>query len=77
MEKLFRSLLDEAAGRGQLAADVDVDRLARFFVAVHQSLAVLGAAGASREVLQGIVAVSLDAWPPFPADAGSQPLRER
>ena len=77
MEKLFRSLLDEAAGRGQLAADVDVDRLARFFVAVHQSLAVLGAAGASREVLQGIVAVSLDAWPPIPADAGSQPLRER
>jgi len=66
MEALFRSLLCQAAERGQLADDVDVDRLARFFVAVHQALAVLGAAGASREVLQGVVAVSLDAWPAIP-----------
>ncbi len=61
MEELFPSLLREAAERGQLTAYVDVDRLARFFVAVHQALATLGAGGASREVLRGIVAVSLDA----------------
>jgi AcrR family transcriptional regulator len=77
MEALFRSLVRQAAERGHIAADVDVDRLARFFVAVHQALAVLGAAGASREVLREIVMVSLNTWPAIPADAGSQPLPER
>jgi AcrR family transcriptional regulator len=77
MEERFRAILGEAKGRGQLATAVDVDQLARFFVGVHLSLAVLAAAGASREVLSGIVGVSLAVWTSDGDVSGSRPVRQR
>lgn len=69
MQTMFLAVLAEAAGNGQLDRTADLDRLARFYVGLHQSIAVLAAAGATKDVLQGVAAVGLTAWPSPPAPA--------
>ena len=63
LEATFRSVLEHAADRGDLDPTADLGQLARFFVGVHQAIAVLAAAGATKDVLEGVAAVGLTAWP--------------
>lgn len=73
MHDAFAAVLAEGRRRGQLDPGADIDRLASFFVAVHQAVAVLAASGASRDVLEGVVAVGLGTWPaPRPRDRSSR-----
>jgi AcrR family transcriptional regulator len=71
MHDAFGAVLAEGRRRGQLDPGADTGQLASFFVAVHQAVAVLAASGASRDVLEGVVAVGLGAWPDPPLRARS------
>ena len=64
VEAVFRLVLEEGVRSQQLGEDADIDQMARFFMGVHQAIAVLAAAGATKEVLHGVAAVGLRVWPP-------------
>lgn len=63
LETEYRDCLTEARDAGQIAADVDLDSLATYFVAVTRGMEVLGHAGASFETLHAVAATALEAIP--------------
>jgi TetR/AcrR family transcriptional repressor of nem operon len=59
VEQAFRDALARARSRGEIAADADVDALARFLVAAVQGLRLVGKANPDRAALEDIKAVML------------------
>ena len=59
VEATFRDAFLRAKARGELAAEVDIDALARFFVASTQGLRLIGKSTSDREVLEDIARVML------------------
>lgn len=59
VESTFRAGLERARERGEIAADADLDALARFLVSGIQGLRLVGKANPDRAVLEDIVAVML------------------
>jgi TetR/AcrR family transcriptional repressor of nem operon len=59
IEGLFRDALARGQARGEIAASVDVDVIARFLVAGIQGLRLVGKANPDRAVLEDIKAVML------------------
>ena len=64
VEAAFRDGFARAKARGELAADADIDALARFFVASTQGLRLMGKSTADREVLRDIAKVMLHTLDP-------------
>lgn len=59
----LRDCLERGRAAGQLAADCDIDALARYVATVHQGLSVQAASGATREELLAVVRIALHQWP--------------
>jgi TetR/AcrR family transcriptional repressor of nem operon len=64
MSKAFAVGLDSAKGRGEVAADVDVDAAGELLTSTMFGLAVLGRAGFAKKTLDGIVDNTLGALEP-------------
>lgn len=60
----IRDRLERARDEGEIAADVDVAALARFYAGVHQGMSLQAREGASEAELQSIVDVAMAAWEP-------------
>ena len=59
----LRERLERAVTEGDLAADVEAADLARFVATVLHGMSVQAASGASREELERVAAIALEAWP--------------
>jgi len=55
--------LSRAATEGELAGDVDIPGLARFFVAVQSGMSILARDGAKRSELEAVARNAMRAWP--------------
>jgi len=62
-EAALRERFERAQVEGDLPAAADPGDLARYVMAVMHGMSVQSAGGASREELQGVVDLSLRAWP--------------
>ncbi len=58
-EAVFRDALERARSRGEIAADANVDALARFLTASFQGLRLLGKAVCDRAALEDVASVML------------------
>ena len=59
----LRERFERAVAEGDLAADVQPADLARFVATVLHGMSVQAASGASREELERVAAIAMDAWP--------------
>ena len=62
-EAALRERFERAKIEGDLPAGADAGDLARYVMAVMHGMSVQSAGGASREELQGVIDLSLRAWP--------------
>lgn len=62
-EAAVRERFARAAAEGDLPTGTDAADLARYVMAVMHGMAVQSAGGASREELQGVIDLSMRAWP--------------
>jgi AcrR family transcriptional regulator len=62
-EAALRERFERAKVEGDLSAGADPADLARYVMAVMHGMSVQSAGGASREELQGVIDLSLRAWP--------------
>jgi AcrR family transcriptional regulator len=62
-EAALRERFERAKVEGDLPAGADAGDLARYVMAVMQGMSVQAAGGASRAELQGVIDLSLRAWP--------------
>ena len=62
-EAALRERFTRAKAEGDLPAGADAADLARYVMAVMHGMSVQSAGGASREELQGVIDLSLRAWP--------------
>lgn len=62
--------LAEGVTSGEIAADVDTDMLARFYVTVQQGMSIQARDGADRALLETIARSALAAWAPLTAAGG-------
>jgi AcrR family transcriptional regulator len=62
-EAVVARRLERAREEGDLAADASPDVLARYLMAVAMGLAVQAKAGATREMLGEVVALTISGWP--------------
>jgi AcrR family transcriptional regulator len=62
-EAALRERFARAKAEGDLPAEANAADLARYVVAVMHGMSVQSAGGASREELQGVINLSLRAWP--------------
>jgi AcrR family transcriptional regulator len=62
-EAAVRDRFARAKAEGDLPAGADAGDLARYVMAVMHGMAVQSAGGASREELQGVIELSMRAWP--------------
>ncbi len=62
-ETALRERLERAMAEGDLPAAADAGDLARYVMAVMHGMSVQVAGGATREELQGVIDLSLRAWP--------------
>ena len=62
-ELLLRCRLERAQQDGELAKNVNVTNLARFYSTVQQGMAVQATGGASRRELQSLIESAMRAWP--------------
>src|SRR5580658_5102905 len=62
-EAALRERFERAKVEGDLPAEADASDLARYVMAVMHGMSVQSAGGASREDLQGVIDLSLRAWP--------------
>ncbi len=73
----FEAILAAGKAMGDLPASTDTRTLARFYVSVVQGMAVQAIDGASRDDLEALVDVALQAWPSpqqsFAATEGESP----
>lgn len=63
LEAALRQRFERAQSYGDLPTDSSPADLARYVVAIVHGMAVQAAGGASRDELQGIIRVALQAWP--------------
>ncbi len=71
MEFGFEAAFIRARNAGQLDPSADPRRLARFYCAVMQGIAVLHRASADRQTLEDVIEGALAAWPAGCTDLGS------
>jgi AcrR family transcriptional regulator len=62
-EAAVRRRLERAVAEGDLAAEVDAGKLARFVITVVWGMSVQAAGGSSREALEAVAAMALERWP--------------
>jgi AcrR family transcriptional regulator len=62
-EAALRERFERAKAEGDLPAGADPGDLARYLVAVMHGMSVQAAGGANRAALQGVIDLSLPAWP--------------
>ncbi|MEV6369089.1 TetR/AcrR family transcriptional regulator [Micromonospora musae] len=66
-EAALRERLQRAGAEGEIPASADPERLARYFSAIYQGIAVQAAGGATREQLHEVVDMAMTVWPQQPA----------
>ncbi|MEU5564977.1 TetR/AcrR family transcriptional regulator [Micromonospora musae] len=66
-EAALRERLQRAGAAGEIPASADPERLARYFSAIYQGIAVQAAGGATREQLHEVVEMAMTVWPQQPA----------
>jgi AcrR family transcriptional regulator len=78
-ESLLRARLRRACDEQQLPPGTDVERLARYFMALVAGLSVLARTGARRRQLDGVVGAAMLSWPGAtpPAVPPTRPSRSR
>ncbi|MBU9519522.1 TetR/AcrR family transcriptional regulator [Burkholderia multivorans] len=59
----LRVRLREAAAAGEIAAQANVDAIARYYVTVQQGMSIQARDGASRRDLEAVAHAALAAWP--------------
>ena len=62
-DSMIRARLDRAQAEGELAPNVDVAALSRYFSTVLRGISVEASAGATRQDLQNIIDLAMKAWP--------------
>lgn len=62
--------LTRAVERGEIAPNVDIETIARFYVTVQQGMSIQARDGVKREALEDIARAALTAWVPL---VGSRP----
>jgi len=62
-ERAIRRRLDQAVGDGELPADTDTRKFARFFCIVIQGMALQARHGATKDDLVGVLEAAMQAWP--------------
>jgi AcrR family transcriptional regulator len=62
-DSMIRTRLVRAQAEGELAADVDVDALSRYFSTILRGISVEASAGATRQDLQNVIDLAMKAWP--------------
>ncbi len=60
---IVEGILRDAATKGELSRDADVDALAWYYLGIVQAILNLPQAGASRAALQHMVDIAMSAWP--------------
>jgi TetR/AcrR family transcriptional repressor of nem operon len=63
IEAKLKTAFVRASEQGQITPDADPDRLARFYCAILQSLAVMHKGLGDRATLEDVIEVALSAWP--------------
>lgn len=63
IEARLEAAFVRARNEGQISDDADPHRLARFYCAILQSLAIMHKALGDRKTLEDVVGVALSAWP--------------
>jgi len=63
-QERLRSRFQRAVDEGDLPADADPARLARYVMTIANGMAVQAAGGADREDLRMVAAAALQSWPP-------------
>jgi AcrR family transcriptional regulator len=63
VEKAIRRRLDQALGDGELPADTDTRKLARFFCVVIQGMALQAQHGATNDELVEVLEAAMQGWP--------------
>ena len=62
-DSLLRERFVRAQAEGELAPDVDVAALARYFSTILRGMSVEASAGATRQDLQNVIDLAMKAWP--------------
>jgi len=76
MESALCQRLQQARDTGDLPATCSPSALARYVVTVIQGMSIQAASGATRDDLQAVIDLALQAWPrPSTGSASDQPLR--
>ena len=58
--RAFTYALNESLSKGEIPADIDIDRQANFLVGILQSICVLARAGSDRSVVSDVVETAMD-----------------
>jgi|SRR5215470_878703 len=62
-DSMLRARLARAQAEGELAPDVDVAALSRYFSTILRGISVEASAGATRQDLQNVIDVAMKSWP--------------
>jgi AcrR family transcriptional regulator len=62
-DSLLRGRFARAQAEGELAPNVDVAALARYFSTILRGMSVEASAGATRQALQNVIDLAMKAWP--------------
>ncbi len=62
-DAMLRTRLARAQAEGELAPDVDVAALSRYFSTILRGISVEASAGATRQDLQNVIDLAMKAWP--------------
>ena len=62
-DSMLRARLARAQAEGELAPDVDVAVLSRYFSTILRGISVEASAGATRQDLQNVIDLAMRAWP--------------
>jgi len=63
VERVIRERLDQAVGDGELPADTDTRKFARFFCVVIQGMALQARHGATKDDLVEVLEAAMQGWP--------------
>jgi AcrR family transcriptional regulator len=59
----IRTRLEAAVAEGEIAADVDLRSVARFYLGVQQGMSIQARDGASRDELEAMAQAAMESWP--------------
>ncbi len=67
----LRERLSQGVATGEIAAQANLDAIARYYVTVQQGMSIQARDGASRRDLEAVVQAALAAWPALVGTGGT------